>query len=86
MTQIHINFRTPRAWRNFYRLHKIFCLTTKQLRGVERAFVVAKEAATTREDGTAARLEAAKEEYNLAFVLSNSLMEYHLYVKKDGDE
>ena len=30
-----------------------------------------------------AELEAAKEEFELAFVLSNSTMEFHLHVKKD---
>lgn len=67
----------------FGRLHKILWPTTKSLHEAERVFALAKEAVAAREEGAAAWLEAAKEEYDFAFVLSSSAMEYHLHVKKD---
>ena len=47
---------------------------------------LAKEAAAVRDEGATVRVEATKKEYDLAFVLSNSLMEHHLGVKKEGDD
>ena len=51
------------------------------------ARVVRREGGGRRGDeAAAAGVAAAKEEYNLPFILSNSLMEYHLHVKKPGDD
>jgi hypothetical protein len=56
--------------------------TPGQLRG---AWVEAKEAAAAGDEAAAARLPALREEYNLAFVFSDSLMKHHLGVGKSGD-
>lgn len=45
-----------------------------------------KEATAAGQEGADVRLEAAKEEYDYAFLLPSSLMECHLGVKKDDDE
>lgn len=73
-----------RAWSNFNQLNKIFWPTLKRLREVERAWYETKEAAAVEEEGAEVRVAAAREEYDLAFVLFNSLMEYHL--GKPGDD
>ena len=73
-------------WSNFDRLDRIFSLAIQRLRAAERAWFDAKEAAATGDKAVAARVAAVKDEYDLAFVLSNSLMEYHLHVKAPGDD
>lgn len=45
----------------------------------------AKEAVTP-EDEVVARVVVLKEDYDLVFVLFNSLVEYHLHIKKPGDD
>ncbi|XBI58030.1 hypothetical protein VPH35_039323 [Triticum aestivum] len=44
------------------------------------------EAAAAEDEAATARVAALKEEYDMAFILSNSLMEYHLHVKKPDDD
>lgn len=75
-----------RTWSNFDRLDRIFSPALKRLREAKCAWFDAKEAAAVRDEAAAARVAALKEEYDLAFVLSNSLMEHHLHVKKPGDD
>ena len=44
----------------------------------------AKKVATAEEEGVVAQAAMTKEEYDMSFILSNSLIEYHLHVKKPG--
>ena len=65
-----------RAWSNFDRLDRTFSPALKRLWAAERVWFDAKEAAAAGDEAAAARVTVLKE-YDMAFVVSNSLMEYH---------
>lgn len=73
-----------RAWSNFDRLHRIFDPALQRHRAAERAWFEAKEVAAAEDEAAAARVPALREEYDLAFVLFNSVMEHHLGTGKSG--
>lgn len=75
-----------RAWSNFDRLDRIFLPAIQRIRAAERAWFDAKEAGVAGDEAAAVQVAALKEEYDMAFVLSNSNIEYHLHVKALGND
>lgn len=73
------------AWTKFDRVDHILSPELKRLRAAEVAWFEAKEESAAGDEAAAARVPALKEEYDLAFVFSNSLMEHHFGVGKSGD-
>ncbi|KAI4997799.1 hypothetical protein ZWY2020_053141 [Hordeum vulgare] len=70
------------VWGRFFELDDPLWLITKRLCEVEIELATVKDVVTVDEDGTAERLEAAKEDYyELANILYRSATEYHLNVK-----
>ncbi|KAE8770378.1 hypothetical protein D1007_57892 [Hordeum vulgare] len=73
---------------NLDQLDLILSLELKHLRAAEVMWFEAKEVASTGDEAATTHVVALREDYQLAFVLSNSLMEHHLVVRKssDGDD
>ncbi|KAE8790478.1 hypothetical protein D1007_35249 [Hordeum vulgare] len=74
-----------RAWNNFDCLKRISSPALKRLLAEELAWFEAKEVVTP-EDEVVGRVMSLKEEYDLVFLLFNSLVEYHLHIRKPGDD